>query len=177
MGLTRCCIPRFLSTCRIQWPESTVLSLHINNVFAKKIIHAVRALMISQNIDLVAGVFNGAAWRCRSRDNLSSIDEAFANCALPTPPGHSPLWEPRSIPDNWADVCGFLKPTGSQRFLECQQTWRIFNTSTNSVCAPVIKAAIMRRGFICTSSTGATSGTIRLITSVAILAQELFRFK
>ena len=50
MGLTRCCIPRFLSTCRIQWPESTVLSLHINNVFAKKIIHAVRALMISQNI-------------------------------------------------------------------------------------------------------------------------------
>ena len=70
----------------------TVLSLHINNVFAKKrgiakkIIQAVRALMISQNIDLVAGDFNGAAWRCRSRDKISSIDEVFSDCALPTPP-------------------------------------------------------------------------------------------
>ena len=66
----------------------TVLSLHINNVFAKnrgiakKIIQAVRSLMISKDIDLVAGDFNGAAWRCRSRDNLSSIYEAFAHCAL-----------------------------------------------------------------------------------------------
>ena len=57
----------------------TVLSLHINNVFAKKrgiakkIIQAFRALMISQNIDLVAGDFNGAAWRCRNLDNLSSM--------------------------------------------------------------------------------------------------------
>ena len=47
--------------------------------------------MISQDIDLVAGDFNGAAWRCRSRDILSSIDEAFADCALPTPPGPNPF--------------------------------------------------------------------------------------
>ena len=99
----------------------TVLSLHINNVcakrrgIAKKIIQAVRALMISQDIDLVAGDFNSAAWRCRSRDNLSSIDEAFADCALPTLPGPTPLWGPGSIPNNWADVCGFLKPPGSHR--------------------------------------------------------------
>ena len=71
----------------------TVLSLHISNVYAKKkgiakkIIQAVRALMISQDIDLVAGDFNGTAWRCRSRDNLSTTDEAFTDCALPTPPG------------------------------------------------------------------------------------------
>ena len=44
----------------------TVLSLHINNVLAKKrgiakkIIQTVRALMMSLNIDLVAGVFGGA---------------------------------------------------------------------------------------------------------------------
>ena len=93
----------------------TVLSLHINNVnakkrgIAKKIIQAVRSLANSQDIDLVAGNFNGAALRCRSRDNLSSIDEAFADCALLTPPGFPPLWCPRSIPNNWADVCGFLK--------------------------------------------------------------------
>ena len=100
----------------------TVLSLHTNNVFAKKrgiakkIIQAVRALMISQNIDLVAGDFNGAAWRCRSRDNLSTIDEVFSDCALPSPPGPPPLWGPGAIPNTWADVCGFLKPPGSQRF-------------------------------------------------------------
>ena len=33
-----------------------------------------------------------------------------------TPPGPTPLWGPGSIPNNWADVCGFLKPPGSQRF-------------------------------------------------------------
>ena len=100
----------------------TVFSLHINNVFAKKrgiakkIIQAVRALMISQSIDLVAGDFNGAAWRCRSRDNISTVDEVFSDCALLTPPGPAPLWGPGSIPNNWADVCGFLKLPGSQKF-------------------------------------------------------------
>ena len=103
---------------------STFFSLHINNVFAKKkksgivkkIIQAVRALLISQNIDLVAGDFNCAAWRCRSRDNISSIGGVFSDCALPTPPGPTPLWGPGSIPDNSADVCGFLNPPGSQKF-------------------------------------------------------------
>ena len=83
---------------------------------AKKIIQTIRAIMISQDIDLVAGDFNGTAWRCRSRDNISTIDEAFADCALPTPPGPPPLWGPGSIPNIWADFCGFLKPPGSQRF-------------------------------------------------------------
>ena len=46
--------------------------------------------MISQDFDLVAGVFNGAAWRCRSCDNISTIDEVFSDCALATPPG--PTW-------------------------------------------------------------------------------------
>ena len=66
----------------------------------------------------LAGDFNGTAWRCRSRDNISTIDEVFSDCALPTPPGHTPLWGPGSIPNNWADVCDFLEPPGSQRFLK-----------------------------------------------------------
>ena len=73
--------------------------------------------MISQNIDLVAGDFNGTAWRCRSRDNLSSIDEAFSDCVLPTPTDPTPLWGPGSILNCWADVCGSQTP-GSQRFWE-----------------------------------------------------------
>ena len=78
----------------------TVLSLHISNIddkkkgIAKKLILTLRAIMISQEVDLVAGDFNGTAWRCRSRDNLSTIDEAFADCALPSPPGSTPLWDP-----------------------------------------------------------------------------------
>ena len=47
---------------------------------AMKIIQTLRAIMISQDVDLVAGDFNGTAWRCRSRDNLSTIDEVFADC-------------------------------------------------------------------------------------------------
>ena len=99
----------------------TVLSVHISNIYAKKkgiakkLILTLRAIMISQEVDLVAGDFNGTAWRCRSRNNLSTIDEAFTDCALPTPRGPTLLWGPGSIRDNWADVCGFLKPPGSQR--------------------------------------------------------------
>ena len=69
----------------------TVLSLHINNIYAKKkgiakkLIFTLRAIMISQQVDLVAGDFNGTAWRCSNRDNISTIDEAFADCTLPTP--------------------------------------------------------------------------------------------
>ena len=100
----------------------TVLSLHISNIYAKekgiakKLILTLRAIMISQEVDLVAGDFNGTAWRYRGKDNLSTIDDAFMDSILPTPPGSSPLWGSGSIPDIWADVCGFLKPPGSQRF-------------------------------------------------------------
>ena len=99
-----------------------MLSLHISNINAKKkgiaknIIQTLRAIMISQDIDLVAGDFNGTAWRCRSCDNISTTDEVFSDCALPTAPGPTPLWGPGSISNNGADVCGFLKPPGSQRF-------------------------------------------------------------
>ena len=44
---------------------------------AKKLIQSLRAMMISQDVDLVAGDFNGTARRCRSRDNLSAIDNPF----------------------------------------------------------------------------------------------------
>ena len=70
----------------------TVLCLHIRNIYdkkrgiAKKLILTIRAIMIDQQIDVVAGDFNGTAWRCSNRDNISSIGEAFADCALPTPP-------------------------------------------------------------------------------------------
>ena len=94
----------------------TVLSLHVSNIYAKqrgiakKLILTIRAIMIGQQIDVVAGDFNGTAWRCSNRDNISTIDEAFADCALPTPRGPTPLWGRGSIPNNWADVGTFSIP-------------------------------------------------------------------
>ena len=135
----------------------TVLSLHISNIYAKKkgiakkIIQTIRAIMISQDIDLVAGDFNSTAWRCRSRDNISTIDEVFSDCALPTPPGSTPLWGPGSIPNNWADVCGFLEPPGSQRFWKVNKHGAFFHPTQNPI--------------ICSSSRGVISGTIRLTTT------------
>ena len=63
----------------------TALSLHISNIYAKKkgiakkLILTFRAIMISQEVDLVAGDFNGTAWRCSNRDNISTIDGAFTD--------------------------------------------------------------------------------------------------
>ena len=53
---------------------------------------------------------------CSNRHNVSTIEEAFADCALPTLPGPTPLWEPGSDPGCWADACGFLKPPESDRY-------------------------------------------------------------
>ena len=101
----------------------TMMSLHINNQFAKKrgigkkLLLAIRTVMMEEHVDMVAGDFNGAAWRrpCRSERRLTSIiEEAFAYSNLPVPPGPTPLWGPGGVPGEWADVCGFVKPPESQ---------------------------------------------------------------
>ena len=87
----------------------TMMSLHINNQYANK-----RGMTknLSQ-VDMVAGDFNGAAWRRRSGDDQrrdSTLEEAFANKNLPIPHGPTPLWGPCRVPGEWADVCGIIKP-------------------------------------------------------------------
>ena len=79
----------------------TVMSLHINNNYAKKrgigkkLLLTIRAVMLDEQVDLVAGDFNGAAWRRATSANiLFIIEEAFADCDLPMPPGPTPLWGP-----------------------------------------------------------------------------------
>ena len=72
--------------------------------------------MIGQQIDLVAGDFNGTAWRCHNRGGISTIDVAFTDCAMPSPPGPTPLWGPSSIPNNWTDVCGFRKQPDADQY-------------------------------------------------------------
>ena len=100
-------------------PCVLTISTPKNVVFAKKLILAIHAVMLDEHVDLVAGDINGTAWRCSNRNNISTIEEAFADCALPTPPGPEPLWGPSSIPGCWADVCEFLKPP------ESDQHWKV----------------------------------------------------
>ena len=130
MGLTRCSFTCFFRRPPVSGQKYfTVLSPHITNMYAKKkgiakkLILTLRAIMISQEVDLVAGI----AWRQSGKDNLSTIDEAFMDSILPTPPGPPPLWGPGSIPANWADVCGFLKPPGSQRFWKVNKHGAFFH--------------------------------------------------
>ena len=86
----------------------------VTNVYAKKrgigkkLILTLGAVMFKENVDLVA-------WRRDNSNNISIIEEAFADCALPMPPVPTPLWGLRSIPGNWADVCRFLEPPESDR--------------------------------------------------------------
>ena len=150
----------------------TVLSLHISNIYAKKrgvakkIIQTIRALMISQNIDLVAGDFNGTAWRCRSRDNIRAIDEVFSDCALPTPGGPHTIVLTRIHTEQLDGRLWFFQAHQLSTILESEQNMAPFPFLDKLlVYVPVIKAAIMRRGFICSSSSGVTRGTIRLTTT------------
>ena len=82
----------------------------------KKLILTIRAVMLGEHVDLVARDFNGAAWRRDNSNNISIIEKAFAECAVPTPPGHTPLWGPGSIPGCWADVSWFVMPPESDQY-------------------------------------------------------------
>ena len=74
------------------------MSLHINNNYAKKrgigekLLSTFRAVVLGGRVDLVAGDFNGAPWRRATSANITSIiEEVFADCDLPLPPGPTPL--------------------------------------------------------------------------------------
>ena len=75
----------------------TVMSLHISNIYdkkrgiGKKLILTIRAVMLDEKVDLVAGDFNGAAWRRDNSNSVSILEEAFADCALPILPGPTPF--------------------------------------------------------------------------------------
>ena len=62
------------------------MSLHTNNNYAKKrgigkkLLLTIRAVILEERVDLVAGDFNGAAWRRQCGNGcLSIIEEAFAD--------------------------------------------------------------------------------------------------
>ena len=65
----------------------------------KKLLLAIRVEMLEEYVDVVAGGFNGAAWRRQwGNGRLSIIQEAFADTDLPMPPGSTPLRSPGAVP-------------------------------------------------------------------------------
>ena len=135
----------------------TVLSLHTSNIYskkkgiAKKLILNLRAIMISQEVDLVADDFNGTAWRCRSKDNLSTIDEAFVDSILPAPRG----------PQNCGDLeasADFSNHLALNVFVKWISMVHSPSHERHLTWDQPIKAAIMRHGSTWISSIGRTSG-------------------
>ena len=137
-------------------------SLCINNASAKErgieknLLPTVRNVMYQQQVDLVAGDLNGAAWRrqsCSDSRFTSSIEESFVNTKLPLPPGSTTLWEPGGVPGEWSDVCGFFKPLG------CEHEWQVRmhepspSLTAHWVSRKRIKVEIMKFGSTSSTST------------------------
>ena len=93
MGSTRCSFVPYFGVRRSAGRNIIQCSLYISATSTPRRKASLRAIMISQEVDLVAGDFNGTAWRHRGKDNLSTTDEAFMDSILPTPPGPIPLWD------------------------------------------------------------------------------------
>ena len=102
----------------------TMMSLHINNAYAKKrgiaknLLVTVRTVMHQQQVDLVAGDFTGAAWRRQSGSDsrfISSIEEAFVNTNLPLPPGPTPFHVNARLVDRISCEDKYRRPISRKR--------------------------------------------------------------
>ena len=81
--------------------------------------------MTQEDIDLVAGDFNGASWRRKTvpeQQYERTLEEAFRKARLPVPLGSTPLLGLGGVPHALADVCGFVKPPNSHS--ELLTRWR-----------------------------------------------------
>ena len=139
----------------------TVLSLLVSNIYAKKkgiakkLLLTLRAIMISQEVDLVAGDFNGAAWRCSNRNNISTMEEALLTA----------LWQRRWVLHHCGDPDQFQ--TTGLTFVGClnrliqigigKYAFMVLSPSHAklSAYAQPIKAATTRHGSTWISSIGA----------------------
>ena len=117
--------------------------------------------MLGEHVDLVAGDFDGTAWRCSNRNNISTMEEALWTALCQRRRAPTPLWGPGSIPNNWADVCGFLKLPDSDRYWKVRLHGAFVHLHMKLwACARPIKAATMRHGVTTTSSIGAAHNHI-----------------
>ena len=115
-------------------PHFTMMSLHLNNSYAKKrgiakiVLVVVRTAM--QQVDMVAGDFKGAAWRRKRGEGqqcVSTIEEAFAdtNLLVPLRP-YTPVVD--GVPDERSDVCGRFR----NRMTKKTHAWCVRDQSRGS---------------------------------------------
>ena len=84
----------------------------------------------------MAGDFNSAAWPCDIRNNISTIEDAFADSALPMPPGPTPLCGLGAVPRKWADVGGSLNSPGFRWKMESPSARSILHSPRSSWYPP-----------------------------------------
>ena len=102
-------------------------------------------------MNLVAGDFNGAAWRQTSGNNphpTSTLEEACADTDFPMPPGSPPLWGPGAIPGEWDAVSSYLQIHMIYGKYACMQHSQFLEQFWASV--KETRAAIMKSGYIWT---------------------------
>ena len=66
--------------------------------------------------DLVAGDFNGTAWLCGNKNKRQFSRRSFLQSVRYQHRTLHDFGGPESIPNNWADVCWFVKPLVSDRY-------------------------------------------------------------
>ena len=99
----------------------------------------------------------------------------FVDCVLLVPLGPAPMMGPGSIPNSWADVCGFLKHPGSQRF------WKVNKHGAFSL--PRQALALRANDQSCHHETWlhlhfvdwSNRGTIRLATTGTFASENVLR--
>ena len=85
----------------------TVMSLHINNNYAKK-----RGRSFFSQFALLCRMSRWSWWPPVTSTKLPGANhmaEAFVDTDLPMSPCSTPLWGPGAVPGEWTDVCGFVK--------------------------------------------------------------------
>ena len=84
---------------------------------AKKLILTLRTIMKTQEVDLVAGDFDGTGCRYGGKDKSQYDGRSIYGQYLAHATGpHTTVGDLDPFRDNLADVCGFLKPAGFDRF-------------------------------------------------------------
>ena len=139
----------------------TVLSLYITNIYAqkrgiaKKLILTIRAVMLGENVDLVAGDFDGTAWRCSNRNDINTMEEALLTALCQRRQALHPCGDPDRFQTTGLTSVGSLNCLIQIGIGKSDFTALSPSHAKLSACARPIKAATTRHGFTSTSSIGA----------------------
>ena len=138
----------------------TVLSLQISNIYAKKrciarkLIFTIRAVLLCEHVDLAAGDFDGTAWWCSSRNNISTMEEALLTALWQRRLALHPCGDPDRFRTTGLTFVGSLSRLIQIGIGKSDFTALSPSHAKLSACVQSIKAATMKHGSTWISSTG-----------------------